>query len=106
VFGSGATSAEIPHGKQANQFSYYAKWGMGPVRALQSAYLPAAQMLNYGWDSEIGTIEKGKLADIIAVSGNPIADVTEMERVKLVMRGGMVVCNDASLAPVSAGAPK
>jgi imidazolonepropionase-like amidohydrolase len=106
VFGSGATSAEIPHGKQANQFSYYAKWGMGPVRALQSAYLPAAQMLNYGWESEIGTIEKGKLADIIAVSGNPIADVTEMERVKLVMKGGMVVRDDVSLAPVLAGAPK
>ena len=43
VFGSDATSAEIPHGKQANQFGYYAKWGMGPVRALQTAYVPAAR---------------------------------------------------------------
>ena len=94
VFGSGATSREIPHGKQANQFSYYAQWGMGPVRALQTAYLPAAQMLNYGWESDIGTLEKGKFADIIAVSGNPTADVTEMERVKFVMKGGSVVRND------------
>jgi imidazolonepropionase-like amidohydrolase len=95
VFGSGATSPEIPHGKQANQFIYYANWGMGPVRALQTAYLPAAQMLNYGWENDIGTLEKGKFADIIAVGGNPTADVTEMERVKFVMKGGVVVRNDA-----------
>ena len=94
VFGSGATSREIPHGKQANQFNYYAKWGMGSVRALQTAYLPAAQMLNYGWESDIGTVEKGKFADIIAVAGNPTADVAEMERVKFVMKGGTVVRND------------
>ena len=95
VFGSGATSPVIPHGKQADQFIYYANWGMGPVRALQTAYLPAAQMLNYGWENDIGTLEKGKFADIIAVSGNPTADVTEMERVKFVMKGGVVVRNDA-----------
>jgi imidazolonepropionase-like amidohydrolase len=94
VFGSGATSAAIPHGKQANQFAYYAKWGMGPVKALQTAFMPAARMLNYGWDSQIGSIEKGKFADIIAVSGDPIADVTEMERVKFVMKGGVIVKNE------------
>jgi imidazolonepropionase-like amidohydrolase len=94
VFGSGATSAAIPHGKQADQFRYYTKWGMTPVQALQTAYLPAAHMLNYGWESQIGTVEKGKFADIIAVSGNPLSDVTEMERVKFVMKGGMVVRND------------
>ena len=54
---------------------------MSPVQALQTAYLPAARMLNYGWENQIGAIEKGKFADIIAVSGDPIADVTEMERV-------------------------
>ena len=94
VFGSGATSERIPHGRQADQFAYLAKWGLGPVKALQTAYLPAAQMLNYGWENDIGTIEKGRFADIIAVSGNPIADVTEMERVKFVMKGGVVVKND------------
>ena len=94
VFGSGATSVAIPHGKQADQFKYYAKWGMGPVRALQTAYLPAARMLNYDWENHLGTIEKGKFADIIAVSGDPTADVTEMERVKFVMKGGGVVRNE------------
>src|SRR5437764_10500690 len=68
VFGSGVTSAAIPHGKQADQFRYYTKWGMTPVQALQTAYLPAARMLNYGWETQIGSIEKGKYADVIAVS--------------------------------------
>src|SRR5437870_2779416 len=94
VFGSGATSAAIPHGKQADQFKYYAKWGMSPAQALQTAYLPAAHMLNYGWENQIGSIEKNKFADIIAVSGNPLMDITEMERVKFVMKGGLVVRND------------
>ena len=67
---------------------------MSPVQALQTAYLPAARMLNYGWENQIGAIEKGKFADIIAVSGDPIADVTEMERVKFVMKGGAIVRND------------
>ncbi len=94
VFGSGATSSAIPHGKQADQFRYYTKWGMTPPQALQTAFLPAAHMLNYGWENQIGTIEKGKFADIIAVSGNPLSDVTEMERVKFVMKGGLIVRND------------
>ncbi len=94
VFGSGATSPAIPHGKQANQFAYYAKWGMTAAQALQTAYLPAAHMLNYGWENQIGSIEKGKFADIIAVSGNPLMDVSEMERVKFVMKGGLLVRND------------
>jgi imidazolonepropionase-like amidohydrolase len=94
VFGSGATSEHIPHGKQADQFKYYAKWGLSPAQTLQTAYLPAAKMLNYGWESQIGAIEKGKFADIIAVAGDPLADVTEMERVKFVMKGGTIVRND------------
>ena len=101
VFGSGATSAAIPHGKQANQFSYYAKWGMTPTQAIQTAYLPAAHMLNYGWDNEIGTVEKGRFADIIAVSGNPLNDVSEMERVRFVMKGGLVVKNDVPATPAT-----
>jgi imidazolonepropionase-like amidohydrolase len=51
-------------------------------------------MLNYDWENQIGSIEKGKFADIIAVTGNPLADLTEMERVKFVMKGGMIVRND------------
>jgi imidazolonepropionase-like amidohydrolase len=93
VFGSGATSPDIPHGKQANQFGYFVKWGLTPAQALQTAYLPAAKMLNYDWDKEIGSIEKGKFADIIAVAGNPLSDISEMERVRFVMKGGAVVRN-------------
>ena len=67
---------------------------MGPVKALQTAFLPAARLLNYDMENEIGSLEKGKFADVIAVSGNPTVDVTEMERVKFVMKGGAVIRND------------
>jgi imidazolonepropionase-like amidohydrolase len=99
VFGSGATSEHIPHGAQADQFKYYDKWGLGPIKALQTAFLPAARLLNYDMEKQIGSIEKGKLADIIAVSGNPTVDVTEMERVRFVMKGGVVIRNDPAAAP-------
>jgi imidazolonepropionase-like amidohydrolase len=99
VFGSGATSAAVPHGKQADQFKYYARWGMKPAQALQTSYIAAANMLNYDWASQLGTLEKGKFADVIAVSGNPLTDVTEMERVKFVMKGGVVVRNDLNTTP-------
>jgi imidazolonepropionase-like amidohydrolase len=94
VFGSGATSATIPHGIGADQFAYFVKWGMTPAQALQTAYLPAATMLNYHWEQQIGSIERGKFADIIAVAGNPLMDVTEMQRVRFVMKGGLVFRNE------------
>ncbi|HLQ75896.1 MAG TPA: amidohydrolase family protein, partial [Terriglobia bacterium] len=62
--------------------------------ALQTSYVAAANMLNYNWANQVGSIEKGKFADIIAVSGNPLQDVTEMERVKFVMKGGLIVRNE------------
>jgi imidazolonepropionase-like amidohydrolase len=96
VFGSGATSADVPHGKQADQFAYFVKWGL-PVRdALQMAFLPTAAMLNYNWVTQIGSVEKGKYADLIAVAGDPLADITEMQRVRFVMKGGVVVRNDVT----------
>ena len=101
IFGSGSTSVTIPHGKQADQFQYYARWGLGPARALQTAYLPAARMLNYDWEKHIGSIDKGKFADIIAVSGNPLDDVNEMEKVKFVMKGGVLVRDDLNVAKPS-----
>jgi imidazolonepropionase-like amidohydrolase len=93
-FGSGAVPERYPHGKQANQFSYFVRWGMSPAQALQTAFLAAANVLNYGWSDRVGSIETGKYADIIAVSGDPLSDVTEMERVKFVMKGGQVVRNE------------
>jgi len=71
---------------------------MSPTQALQMAYLPAARMLNYGWENEIGTLEKGKFADLIAVGGNPLTDPSEMERVRFVMKGGLIAKNDLGIA--------
>ena len=71
---------------------------MTPAQALQSSFMVAAQVLNYGWKDQVGSIEKGKFADLIAVAGDPLADVTEMQRVKFVMKGGVVVRNDLERA--------
>jgi imidazolonepropionase-like amidohydrolase len=75
---------------------------MSPAQALQMAYLPAARMLNYGWENEIASLEKGKFADLIAVSGNPLTDPSEMERVKFVMKGGLIAKNELNAGPNSA----
>ena len=96
VFGSGATSDIIPHGIGADQFKYYVQWGMTNAQALQTAYLNAATMLNYHWEKDIGSLEPGKFADIIAVTGDPLRDVTEMQRVKFVMKGGYIARDELS----------
>jgi imidazolonepropionase-like amidohydrolase len=83
-------------GKQANIFTTYSKLGMPPAKVLQTAMMDAANELNYEWNKKLGSIEKGKWADIIAVAGDPLKDVTEMERVKFVMKGGVVDRNDLS----------
>jgi imidazolonepropionase-like amidohydrolase len=93
-FASGAVGDRDLHGKQAEQFAYYVKWGATPAQALQMAFSVAASTLNYDWAARIGTIETGKLADLTAVSGDPLADVTELQRVLFVMKGGLVVRND------------
>lgn len=97
-FGSGVTRADIPHGKQGDQFALMVKWGMTPAQSLNTALTVAARFLNYGWEDRVGTLEKGKFADLIAVSGNPLADITEMERVRFVMKGGVIVRNDLNAA--------
>jgi imidazolonepropionase-like amidohydrolase len=61
------------------------------------AFLPTAAMLNYGWVNQIGSVEKGKYADLIAVSGDPLTDISEMQRVRFVMKGGFVVKNEPPL---------
>ena len=95
-FGSGAVAGdgEYPHGKQGDQFAWMVKWGMTPAQALQTAFMTEANVLNYNWANRVGSLEKGKFGDVIAVAGNPLTDVTEMERVKFVMKGGVVVKND------------
>jgi imidazolonepropionase-like amidohydrolase len=92
VFGSGAYT--VGHGVQAFQFAYYVKWGMTPAQALQMATSNAAESLNFDLGKQIGSVEKGKFADLVAVSGDPLADITEMQRMKFVMKGGVVYRDD------------
>jgi len=70
------------------------KAGMPPVDVIRAVTVNAAEML--GWSDRIGSIESGKFADLIAVSGDPVADIDELERVRFVMKGGQVVRNDLS----------
>jgi imidazolonepropionase-like amidohydrolase len=65
---------------------------MTPAHAIQAGTMTNAEML--GWQDRIGSLEKGKFADLIAVSGDPLADITELQRVRLVMKGGKVVRNE------------
>jgi imidazolonepropionase-like amidohydrolase len=108
VFGSGAVAGDgaFPHGKQADQFAWMVKWGMTPAQALQSVFMTTAGVLNYDWANRVGSLEKGKFADIIAVAGNPLTDVTEMERVKFVMKGGAVMKNDLAARPAPSTATR
>lgn len=92
IFGSGAYT--VGHGVQAYQFGLYVKWGMSPTQALRMATSDAAATLNYDLGKQVGYVEKGRFADLVAVSGNPLEDITETERVKFVMKGGVVFRND------------
>ena len=92
VFGSGAYTGG--YGVQAFQFGYYVKWGMSPANAIRMATSNAAATLNFDLGKQVGSIDKGKFADIVAVSGDPLADVTELERVRFVMKGGVIFRND------------
>lgn len=89
-FGSGV--GPFPHGTQAAEFPYLVKYGMTPAQAIQAATTVAAEMM--GWQDRIGSIEKGKFADIVAVAGDPLKDITELERITFVMKGGQVIRND------------
>ena len=88
VFGSGVVFGA--HGVQAEQFPIYVKWGLTPADALRIGTINAANSLNYNWGAKVGTVEKGKFADLVAVAGDPLADITEMQRVAFVMKGGTV----------------
>jgi imidazolonepropionase-like amidohydrolase len=77
---------------QAKEFSYMVRYGMTPMQAIQSATTVAAALL--GQQDHLGAVEAGKLADIVAVSGDPLGDITELERVRFVMKGGVVVRRD------------
>jgi imidazolonepropionase-like amidohydrolase len=88
----GTDAAVYPHGLNAGEFHVYVKLGMTPLAAIQTATINAADLL--GWTKSVGTVEIGKWADLIAVDGDPTKDVTTLEHVKFVMKGGTVYKND------------
>jgi len=84
----GTDAGVYPHGWNAKQFAHMVKWGLTPMQAIQTATVNAADLL--GWNDKVGVIAPGAFADIIAIDGDPLKDVTELERVKFVMKGGVV----------------
>jgi imidazolonepropionase-like amidohydrolase len=99
MMGSGADGSTYPHGTQALDFEALVKrGGLSPVRAIQAGTTINAEVM--GWQDRVGSIDKGKYADLIAVSGDPLADITELQRVKFVMKGGKVIRNDIGQSAV------
>jgi imidazolonepropionase-like amidohydrolase len=83
------------HGKNAHEIIAMSKLGLPPIEAIRAATTSAADLM--GWQDKVGSIKVGNYADVIAVSGDPLADITELERVKFVMKGGIVVKNDMAV---------
>ena len=88
----GTDAAVYPHGLNAHEFAVMVRLGLTPLQAIQAATVNAADLL--GWSGKVGTLEPGAWADIIAVEGDPVKDVTTLERVRFVMKGGEVVRNE------------
>jgi imidazolonepropionase-like amidohydrolase len=98
MFGTGVDGSNYPYGSQGCEFEWLVNHGMTPTAAIQAATSLDAEMM--GWQDRIGSIDKGKYADIVAVSGDPLQDITELQRVKFVMKGGKVMRNDLAERPM------
>jgi imidazolonepropionase-like amidohydrolase len=85
----GTDAAVFPHGQNAKEFKLMVDLGMSPIDALKSATASDAELL--GIAQKVGTLEKGKLADVVAVPGDPAADITATERVSFVMKEGRII---------------
>ena len=77
---------------QAKEFEYFVQAGMTPMQAIRAGTSIASELL--GWSNTTGTVEAGKWADLVAVSGNPLKDITELQKVKFVMKGGVIFKNE------------
>jgi imidazolonepropionase-like amidohydrolase len=88
-FAVGSDVGPFPHGTQAREFELMVRYGMTPLGVLQADYLNGARILM--WQDAIGQLKRGYYADVIAVPGNPLEDITVVERVGFVMKGGLVV---------------
>jgi imidazolonepropionase-like amidohydrolase len=88
-FAVGSDVGPFPHGTQARELELMVRYGMKPLAVLQADLINGAKLL--GWSGQIGELKPGYFADIVAVPGNPLDDITAVERVKFVMKGGVVV---------------
>lgn len=88
----GTDAAVYPHGLNAHEFAVMVKLGMKPLGAVQAATVNAADLI--GWTDRVGAVEPERFADLIAVEGDPLQDVTTLERVRFVMKGGQVIKNE------------
>jgi imidazolonepropionase-like amidohydrolase len=84
----GSDVGPFPHGTQAREFVLMVKYGMSPLAVLQADLINGAKLL--GWDGQIGSLEPGYLADVVAVPGDPLQDVSVLQNVSFVMKGGVV----------------
>ena len=92
AFGTDVGGSDWREIGQAREFQYYVDYGMPPGEAIATATSRAAEVL--GWSDKLGTIEAGKWADLVAVRGDPLRDITELERVTFVMKAGVVYKNE------------
>jgi imidazolonepropionase-like amidohydrolase len=88
----GTDAGVYPHGLNGHEFGKMVEMGLTPLQTIQAGTLNAADLL--GWSDRVGTIEAGKFADLVAVEGDPIANVHVLENVRFVMKGGEVVKNE------------
>ena len=85
----GTDSGVYPHGDNGKQFVYMVRYGMSEMEAIRSATLSSAELL--GWEADVGSVEGGKFADMVAVKGDPLKDIGVLEHVDAVMKGGRIV---------------
>jgi imidazolonepropionase-like amidohydrolase len=84
----GTDAGVYPHGWNGKQFAFMVRYGLTPMQAIQSATTSAADLL--GWSDRVGAVTPGLYADLVAVEGDPLTDITQLERVTFVMKGGVV----------------